>query len=69
MRCEREMKDTEDKIGYRQLSLDLLYEDSTEYDNNGEGYPSLEKEILHTKNTNRFVVHERLLETIVEMPI
>ncbi len=31
------MKDTQDKIGYCQLSLDLLYEDSTEYDNSGDG--------------------------------
>lgn len=60
------MKDTQDKIGYCQLSLGLLYEDSTEYDNNGEVYPISEKEISHTRNTNRFVVHERLLETIVE---
>ena len=29
------MKDTQDKIGYCQLSLGLLYEDSTEYDNSG----------------------------------
>ena len=35
------MKDTQDKIGYCQLSLGLLYEDSTEYDNNGEVYPVL----------------------------
>lgn len=60
------MKDTQDKIGYCQLSLGLLYEDSTEYDNNGEVYPISEKEISHARNTNRFVVHERLLETIVE---
>ena len=32
------MKDTQDKIGYCQLSLGLLYEDSTEYDNSGEVY-------------------------------
>lgn len=60
------MKDTQDKIGYCQLSLGLLYEDSTEYDNNGEVYPTSGKEIFHTRNTNRFVVHEKLLETIVE---
>lgn len=34
------MKDTQDKIGYCQLSLGLLYEDSTEYDNSGEVYPT-----------------------------
>ena len=60
------MKDTQDKIGYCQLSLGLLYEDSTEYDNNGEVYPISKQEISHTKNTNRFVIHEKLLETIVE---
>lgn len=60
------MKDTQDKIGYCQLSLGLLYEDSTEYDNNREVYPTSGKEISHTKNTDRFVVHEKLLETIVE---
>ena len=32
------MKDTQDKIGCYPLSLELLYEDSTEYDNNGEVY-------------------------------
>ena len=60
------MKDTQDKIGYCQLSLGLLYEDSTEYDNSGEVYPTSKQEISHTKNTNRFVVHEKLLETIME---
>ena len=60
------MKDTQDKIGYCQLSLGLLYEDSTEYDNNGEVYPVSKQEISHMKNTNRFVVHEKLLEAIVE---
>ena len=55
------MKDTQDKIGYCQLSLGLLYEDSTEYDNNGEVYPVSKQEISHMKNTNRFVVHEKLL--------
>ena len=59
------MKDTQDKIGYCQLSLGLLYEDSTEYDNSGEVYPTSKQEISHTKNTNRFVVHEKLLETII----
>ena len=48
------MKDTQDKIGYCQLSLGLLYEDSTEYDNSGEVYPTSKQEISHTKNTNRF---------------
>lgn len=37
------MKDTQDIIGCCQLSLCLLYEGGTEYDNNGEVYPSLEK--------------------------
>ena len=60
------MKDTQDKIGYCQLSLGLLYEDSTEYNNNGEVCSISNKEISHMKNTNRFVVHEKLLETIVE---
>lgn len=60
------MKDTQDKIGYCQLSLGLLYEDSTEYDNSGEVYPTSKQEISHMKNTNRFVVHEKLLETIME---
>lgn len=60
------MKDTQDKIGYCQLSLGLLYEDSTEYDNNGEVYPVSKQEISHMKNTNRFVVHGKLLEAIVE---
>lgn len=41
------MKDTQDKIGYCQLSLGLLYEDSTEYDNNGEVYPVSKQEISH----------------------
>ena len=55
------MKDTQDKIGYCQLSLGLLYEDSTEYDNSGEVYPTSKQEISHTKNTNRFVVHDKFL--------
>ena len=44
------MKDTQDKIGYCQLSLGLLYEDSTEYDNSGEVYPTSKQEISHMKN-------------------
>lgn len=60
------MKDTQDKIGYCQLSLGLLYESSPEDEDNREVYPISDKEISQTKNTNRFVVHERLLETIVE---
>ena len=60
------MKDTQDKIGYCQLSLGLLYEDSTEYDKSGEVDPTSKHAISHTKNTNRFVVHEKLLETIME---
>ena len=39
------MKDTQDKIGYCQLSLGLLYEDSTEYDNSGEVYPTSKQDI------------------------
>ena len=60
------MKDTQDKIGYCQLSLGLLYESSPEDEDNREVYPMSDKEISQTKNTNRFVIHERLLETIVE---
>lgn len=60
------MKDTQNKIGYCQLSLGLLYEDSTEYESNGEVYPKGKQEISQTKNTNRYVIHEELLEAIVE---
>lgn len=60
------MKDTQNKIGYCQLSLGLLYEDSTEYESNGEVYPKGKEEISQTKNTNRYVIHEELLEAIVE---
>lgn len=60
------MKDTQNKIGYCQLSLGLLYENSTEYEGNEEVYPNVKQEISQTKNTNRYVVHEKLLETIVE---
>ena len=60
------MKDTQNKIGYCQLSLGLLYEDSTEYESNGEVYPKGKQEISQTKNTNGYVVHEELLEAIVE---
>lgn len=60
------MKDTQNKIGYCQLSLGLLYENSTEYEGNEEAYPNQTKEISQTKNTNRYVVHEELLEAIVE---
>lgn len=47
------MKDTQDKIGYCQLSLGLLYEDSTEYDNNGEVYPVSKQEILLNAKLNK----------------
>ena len=57
------MKDTQDKIGYCQLSLGLLYEDSTEYDNSGEVYPTSKQEISHTKNTNRFGTMSRFRTT------
>ena len=60
------MKDTQNKIGYCQLSLGLLYENSTEYEGNEEAYPNQTKEISQAKNTNRYVVHEELLEAIVE---
>lgn len=63
------MKDTQDKIGYCQLSLGLLYEDSTEYDNSGEVYPTSKQEISHTKNTNRFVVQRSYLKQLWRMPI
>ena len=60
------MRDTQNKIGYCQLTLGLLYENSTEYEGNEEVYPDVNKEISQTKNTNRYVVHEELLEAIVE---
>ena len=60
------MKDTQNKIGYCQLSLGLLYENSTEYEGNEEVYPNAKQEISQAKNTNRYVVHEELLEAIVE---
>ena len=60
------MKDTQNNIGYCQLSLGLLYENSTEYEGNEEVYPDVKREISQTKNTYRYVVHEKLLETIVE---
>ena len=60
------MRDTQNKIGYCQLSLGLLYENSAEHEGNEEVYPNTNKEISQAKNTNRYVVHEELLEAIVE---
>lgn len=60
------MNDTQEKFGYCQLSLGLLYEDNTEYENNEEVHSTQNKEISHTGNTNRFKVHDKLLEIILE---
>lgn len=60
------MKDTQNKVGYCQLSLGLLYENSTEYEGNKGVYLTTNEEISQTKNTNRYVVHEKLIEAIVE---
>jgi group II intron reverse transcriptase/maturase len=60
-----ELKNTQDEtVGYCQLDLGLLYEDNTEYESNKEVYPT-SKEILQTKETNKEVVHNHLLEAIV----
>lgn len=60
------MKDTQDIHGYCQLSMGLLYEDNSKREDNKEVYPISNKEMSQTKNTNRFVVHKVLLETILE---
>lgn len=60
------MKDTQDTKGYCQLSLGLLYENSPVDKDIREVYPISKEEISQTKKANRFVVHEPLLETILE---